>query len=148
MTVILRRDVKTAVAELIGTVAGVKRSYTFRQKQQSQNDMPSVVVTIPKQRETRISASAPNGKKRIDFTVQLEVFTFDVSPDGSDSLIFDDLLDAMDASLRLDVTLGGAVHASTVEHITTSVMPPTMVNGQAVALMALKTFDVTVHTTG
>lgn len=148
MTVSTRRGVKQAVANVISMAAGVKKVYLFRQKIQEAKNMPSVVVTIPKQRETRVSASAPNGKKRIEFTVQLELFTFDVTNDGAGALDFDDVLDAIDAKLRLDVTLGGAVHASTVEYIQTTIMPPTMVQGQTVALMALKAFDVSVYVTG
>lgn len=142
----MREEIKAAIeAQLTGT-AGLKAVYTHRPK--IQNAFPSVVIHLPKADETRVSATAPIGKKRIDFTAQLEIFTVDMTPDGSGQADFDVLLDAIDDKLRSDVTLGGAVLASGIQYIKTVVAPPQLVNGQNIALLAVKTFDVSVYVTG
>lgn len=144
----LRKSVKTAISNVVKSATGVNSVSLFRPKINVQTEMPLVVISLPKAKERRLTQSAPVGKKLIDYTAQLEVFLFDVTEDGSGALDFDDLLDAIDDKLRLDPTLGGAVLASTIEFITTSVAAPTLVNGQTVALLAIKQFDVTVQVTG
>lgn len=141
-----RQDVKKAVQATVQQLTQIKAVNLYRNRLQVQ--FPCVTIAIPKSKETRISAAAPHGKKRIDFTVQLEIFDWDNSADGSYALTFDDLLDQIDGQLRLDPTLGGVVWASTVEYIHTTVAPPQKANGQTVALLAIKQFDVTMIVTG
>lgn len=143
-----RQSVKNAIKATIQDAVGVKSVFLYRPKEQEETDFPSVVITLPKSKETRLTQSAPVGKKLIEFTAQLEVFTIDTTRDGSGALDFDDILDAIDAELRKDPTMGASVLSSTIDHITTNVAPATLVNGQNIALMAIKQFDVTVQVTG
>jgi hypothetical protein len=142
----MRKSVKDAIKTSLSDVTQLKFIGTFRPK--IQNEFPACVISLPRADEKRASASAPIGKKRITYTAQLEIFTMDVTNDGSGALDFDDLLDAVDLALRKDVTLGGAVLSSTIEYIRTSVSNPQLVNGQTVALLAIKQFDVTVEVIG
>lgn len=141
-----RQDVKNAISNYLQNTPNVKYIGTFRPKQQSQ--FPSIVISLPKSKETRRSGQAPYGKKFVRFTAQLEVFTTDVSPDGSGQLTFDDLCDSIDSMLRQDPTLGGAVLSCAVEELNTTLAPPTLIQGQTIGLLAIKTFDVTVQVTG
>lgn len=143
-----RQDVKVAIANVIQTVTSVKTVMTYRSKLAQQAQLPMVTVLLPRSKETRLTQSAPNGKKIVQFTAQLEIVTVDVSADGSGQLTFDDVLDAIDAALRANPTLNGSVLASTVEFITTAVGEPYLVNGQTVGLAAIKQFDVSVQVTG
>jgi hypothetical protein len=127
---------------------GVSKVFLYRPKERKQPELPSVVIQLSQSKETRASASAPIGKKYVHYTCTLEIFEIDMTPDGSGALAFDDMLDAIDDKLRTDPTLGGVVLAATIEHITTTVAPPQLLDGQAVALLALKSFDITVLTTG
>jgi hypothetical protein len=142
----VRQTIKQALQTLLQNTPGIKAVNTYRRK--LDNRFPIITIYLPKSDETRASASAPLGKKFLKFTAQLEIFTIDQSTDGSGQLEFDDLLDAVDQQLRSDVTLGGTVLASTIEFIKTNVSPPMLVNGQNVALLAVKQFDITVQVTG
>lgn len=143
----IRQDVKNAIINVIKQTPNVALVAGYRPKLTTQQQFPAVFVALPKARETRRSASATFGKKHITFTAQLEVFTYDNSPDGSGQLSFDGLLDEIDNQLRKDPTLGGAVLAATIEYINTTVAPP-VANGQTLALLAIKQFDVTVEVIG
>jgi hypothetical protein len=141
----IRNEVKKAIQTIVQNAEGVKKVSMFRPKLMVQTDLPMVVVNLAKSKETRSSASAPFGKKRIQFTAQLEISTIDLSVDGSGQLDFDDLLDAIDVELRKDPTLGGVALGATVEYINTMTTPPQIVSGQNVVLMAVKQFDVSVQ---
>lgn len=144
----IRTDVKNAIQGIVENAAGVSKVYTFRPKRMDQVDMPAVIVSLVKSKETRLTASAPFGKKEIEYTAQLEITTVDVTPDGSGQLVFDDLLDAIDAELRKDPQLGGIALGATVEYINTMVTPPQVVGGQNIVLLAIKQFDVSVQVIG
>lgn len=143
-----RQSVKTAIQNVVKNATGVKTVKTFRPKLMVQTDLPMVVVSLAKSKETRLSASAPHGKKVIEYTAQLEISTVDVSNDGSGQLVFDDLLDAIDTQLRLDPTFGGVALGATVEYINTVVSPPQVVGGQNIILLAVKQFDFKVLVNG
>jgi hypothetical protein len=143
-----RQDVKSAIKTTIADATGVKKVFTYRPKLMQQTDFPSVVISLPKSKEERLTQGAPYGKKIIEFTAQLEISTIDLSPDGSGQLGFDDLLDAIDAELRKDPTMGGAVLSATVDHINTITTPPQIVGGQNVVHLAIKQFDVSMQVTG
>jgi hypothetical protein len=142
-----RKDVKTAIQTAIQDATGIKKVFTFRPKLMQQTDFPSVVIALVKSKETRLTQSAPRGKKLIEFTAQLEISNIDLSNDGSGQLVFDDLLDAIDVELRKDPTLGGVAIGATVDYINTITTPPQVVGGQNVVHMAIKQFDVTVQVT-
>jgi hypothetical protein len=142
----MRNDIKELVKTAISGVSGIAAVYTHRPK--IQNQFPAVVIHLPKADETRVSASAPIGKKKVVYTAQLEVFTIDQTPDGSGQVAFEDILDEIDIALRADPQFGGAVLAAGVEYIKTVVAPPQLVNGQNIAILAVKTFDITVMVTG
>jgi hypothetical protein len=144
----IRTNVKNAIQQTLQSTPGVVSVQTFRPKNTLPQQMPEVVIALASSKEERFTASAPIGKKLIKFTARLEIFNVDLSPNGSGQLDFDDLLDNIDIQLRKDPTLGGAVLSATIEHITTTVSPPMLANGQTVALAAMKTFDVTVQVTG
>ncbi|HDR8003427.1 hypothetical protein OWP19_23860 [Bacillus cereus] len=143
-----RKLVKSVVKDVLKTTVGVKKIVEYRPKLLQQTDFPSIVITIPKAREERYSASAPYGKKIIKYTVSLEVTGVDVSPDGAGQLQFDDFLDAIDVELRKDPTFGGKVLSAGVEYIQTNTTAPQLLNGQTVGLLAIKQFDVSILTTG
>lgn len=140
-----RRDVKNAIQGIIQDATGVKKVFTYRPKLMQQTDFPSVVVSLAKSKETRLTAAAPRGKKIIEFTAQLEISTIDLSPDGSGQLDFDDLLDAIDVELRKDPTLAGVAIGATVDYINTVTTQPQIVGGQNVVHLAVKQFDVSVQ---
>jgi hypothetical protein len=142
-----RKDVKVAIQGIIADATGLKKVFTFRPKLMQQTDFPSVVVSLVKSKETRLTASAPRGKKIIEYTAQLEISDIDLTPDGSGQLAFDDLLDAIDVELRKDPTLAGVAIGATIDYINTMTTPPQIVGGQNVVHMAVKQFDVTVQVT-
>lgn len=144
----VRKDVKNAIQGIIQVAPGVKKVSTFRPKLLQQTDFPAVVISLPKAKETRLTASAPRGKKVIEFTAQLEISTVDLSNDGSGQLDFDDLLDAIDDELRKDPSLNGVAIGATVDFINTITTSPQIVGGQNVVLMAVKQFDVSVQVVG
>lgn len=143
-----RQSVKTAIQNVVKNAVGVKSVKTYRPKLMVQTDLPMVVVSLAKSKETRLSANAPHGKKLLKFTAQLEISTVDVSNDGSGQLVFDDLLDAIDTQLRTDPTFGGVAIGATVEFIDTVVTPPQVVGGQNIILLAIKQFDFSVLVNG
>lgn len=142
----LREDLKNAVKNAISGVSGIQMIYTYRPK--IQNVFPAIVISLPRADETRISTAAPIGKKKITYTAQLEIFTIDQTPDGSGQIDYDRILDDIDYALRQQPQLNGMVLASAIEYIKTVVAPPQLVNGQNIALLAVKTFDITVMVTG
>lgn len=144
----MRNDVKKAIQVAIQKATGVKSVYTRRQKITPQNAYPLVIVSLPKSRETRTTQQAPAGKKHIKYTAQLDIFNIDTTPDGSGQDSFEDVLDAIDDQLRKDPTFGGAVLSAGIEHIDTTLAPPQLVDGQNIALLSIKQFDVTVQVTG
>jgi hypothetical protein len=139
-----RQSVKNAIVNVVKNATGVKKVMTYRPKLMVQTDLPMVIVSLARSKEERLSASAPHGKKVIRFTAQLEISTIDVSNDGSGQLVFDDLLDAIDAQLRTDPTFGGVALGATVEYINTATTPPQVVGGQNIILLAVKQFDFAV----
>jgi hypothetical protein len=150
----IRRDVKQAIANELMTATGLKNVYTYRRKMNVATEYPFLVIALPKSKETALTMSRPLGRKKLEFTAQLEIYYQDASPDGSGQLVFDDLLDAIDIQLRSQPNLNsapvghsGIVLASAVEHIDTTVAPPQLI-GQAIAMLAVKQFDVTVQVTG
>lgn len=143
-----RNTIKNAIQGIVQQATGVKSVFTYRPKLMVQTNFPAVVVSIAKSNETRLTMNAPNGRKIIKFTAQLEVSTVDLSADGSGQLTFDDLLDAIDTQLRKDPTLAGTAVGATVEYINTLTSPPQIVGGQNVVLMAIKQFDVSVQVAG
>lgn len=144
----MRNDVKKAIQTALTGTRGINAIYTRRQKITPQNAYPLVIISLPKSHEIRKSQTAPIGKKHIKFTAQLDVFSVDTTPDGSGQDAFEDVMDAIDAQLRLDPTFAGAVLAAGIEHIDTTLAPPTLVDGQNIALLCVKQFDVTVQVTG
>jgi hypothetical protein len=143
-----RNTIKTAIQGIVQQATGVKSVFTYRPKLMQQTNMPAVVVNLAKSSETRLTMSAPNGRKQIKFTAQLEIASYDLSGDGSGQLAFDDLLDAIDTQLRKDPTLAGTAIGATIEYINTVTAPPQVVGGTNVMMMAIKTFDVCVQVTG
>lgn len=143
-----RNDVKNAIQTLLAQIPSVRKVTTFRPKTMVQTDFPAVVVNLVKSKETRLTQSAPFGKKQIEFTAQLEVSMIDVSNDGSGQLAFDQVLDDIDTQLRTDPTLGGIALGSTIQFINTAITPPQIVAGQNMILIAVKQFDVTVQVIG
>lgn len=141
-----RQDVKNGISTYLKQTPNVKFVGTFRPKQQSL--FPSIVISLPKTHEERVSGQAPYGKKKIEFTAQLEIFMLDQSGDGSGQLVFDDLVDSVDLMLRQDPTLGGVVLAAAVKELNTTIAPPQLLQGQTSGLLAIKTFDVCVYVTG
>jgi hypothetical protein len=139
-----RQSVKTAIQNVVKNAVGVKKVSTYRPKLMVQTDLPLVVISLSKSKETRLSASAPHGKKVIEYTAQLEISQVDVSNDGSGQLAFDDLLDAIDTQLRTDPTFGGVAIGATVNYINTMLTPPQVVGGQNIILLAIKQFDFSV----
>lgn len=144
----MRIDVKKAIAVSLQNTEGIKTVYTRPRKNTTQDAYPLIVIYLPKAKETRVSAQAPIGKKNVKMTARLEIFNIDLTPDGSGQDDFDSLLDAIDVQLRQDPTLGGEVLSAGIEHIDTDVLPPQLVNGQNIALFAIKQFDVTAQVTG
>lgn len=140
-----RNTVKNAIQSIVSQATGVKSVFTYRPKLMQQTNFPAVIVNIAKSNETRLTTNAPHGRKMIKFTAQLEISTVDLSADGSGQNDFDDILDNIDAQLRLDPMLGGVAVGATVEYINTLCSPPQIVNGSNVVLMAIKQFDVTVQ---
>jgi hypothetical protein len=144
----MRNDVKNAIKNALVNTSGVKTVDTRRRKITPQTLFPLVIISLPKSKETRVSAQAPLGKKNNKMVGRLEIFNVDVTPDGSGQDLFEDLLDAIDEQLRKDPTLGGAVLSAGIEYIDTDVALPQLADGQNVALFAVKQFDVTVQVTG
>lgn len=142
----LRQQIKNAIKTLVSGASGVQAVYTYRPKIMS--TFPAVVISLKQSNETRGTSPAPISKKFIEFTALLEISTLDKTPDGSGQLAFDDLLDAIDAQLRSDPTLGGNALGSTIKYIKTTVAPPIKANGEAILLAAVKQFDVLVQVTG
>jgi hypothetical protein len=140
-----RQDVKNAIKTAIADATGLKKVFTFRPKLMQQTDFPSVVISLSKSKEERLTQSAPRGKKVIEFTAQLEISTIDLSADGSGQLAFDDLLDAIDVEIRKDPSLAGVAIGAAIDYINTVTTPPQIVGGQNSVLMAIKQFDVTVQ---
>lgn len=145
---VMRNDVKKAIANALTGTKGINAIYTRRQKITPQNAYPLVIISLPKSHETRSSQTAPIGKKHIKYTAQLDIFSIDVTNDGSGQDVFEDVMDAIDAQLRLDPSFAGAVLSAGIEHIDTTLAPPTLVDGQNIALLCVKQFDVTVQVTG
>lgn len=143
-----RNSIKTAIQTIVQQATGVKSVFTYRPKLMQQTNMPAIVISLAKSNETRLTMSAPLGRKQVKFTAQLEIASLDLSGDGSGQLAFDDLLDAIDVQLRKDPTLGGTAIGATIEYINTITTPPQTVGGTNVMMMALKQFDVTVQVTG
>lgn len=140
-----RRQIKSAIQTLVSQAAGVKAVYTYRPK--LMNVFPAVVISLKQSDETRASSPVYLAKKNIEFVAQLEITMIDTTPDASGQLAFDDVLDAIDAKLRSDVTLGGTVLASGVEYIKTAVGPAVKADGENVVLTAIKQFDVRLQIT-
>lgn len=144
----IRQDLKKTIQTTLQNTVGVGKVFTHRPKVMVQTDFPSIVINFPHTAEHRASANAPIGKKHIEFTAQLECATIDVSNDGSGQDEFDAFLDAIDDQLRKDPTLGGTVLSAAVKEINTVTTTPQLVNGQNIALLAIKEFDVTIQVTG
>ena len=155
MSSTIRRDVKAAIAAILQSVTGVSSVYTYSPRITSQVENPRIVVHLSKSKETRISESAPIGKKKIDFTAQLEIYAQDLTPDGAGQVSFEAVLDDIDVALRQNLTLGnptingGILLAAGLESIDTTVAPPMLATGsQTILLLAVKQFDVLVQVTG
>lgn len=145
----IRRSIKEAIANALAGTAGLKAVFLGEPKRIDGTQLPCVIISLPDTDETRSGSPAPLAKKKLDFTAQLKVFHLDPTPDGvAGELAFDDLLDAIDAKLRADYTLGGSVNAATVQFIKTDVSQPMLTEGQVVARLAIKKFDATKWVTG
>jgi hypothetical protein len=143
----MRNEVKEAIQNVLSNVPGVASIYGYRPNPKYITQFPTVIISIPKADEERLSASAPIGMKKVEFSAQIEIFAYDNSADGSGQQTFETLLDDIDAALRANPTLNGSVLSAGIDYLRTQVAAPQMVN-QSIALLAMKQFDVTVQISG
>lgn len=144
-----RTALKDAVAATLEGTPGLKAIFKGEPKEIQQAQMPCVIISIPDTSEERGTASAPHGKKHVEYVVQLKVFNIDASNDSvAGELSYDELLDAVDAKIRADVTLGGAVAGAAIKYLRTDVAQPQLLEGRTVARLAIKKFDATKWVTG
>jgi len=146
-----RKAIRQLVKTYLSTVTGFKGVFEGMPKDIPQNRFPAIVITIPRQDESRATSSAPFGKKNIEYNVQLMVMHLDVSNDAVvGELYFDDLLDGIDAKLREYPQLDGSVLGAGTLYIRTEVNEGREAgkDGGNVFRTATKEFNVTAYTTG
>ncbi|WP_407310520.1 hypothetical protein [Desulfosporosinus sp. SB140] len=143
------KSVKLSIQAILQGVAGVKSVYTYLPRVQQGSLFPSIVITLEKVHEKVASMGNP-GRRQIHYVASLYIQTIDPDPNGQALQDrFDDMLDAIDVTLRANKDLGGTVLKSAYESIDTDSFLPQEVAGSASMLMrAIKTFDVTVEITG
>jgi len=107
-----------------------------------------ITIYLPDNKENQVSAPAPLGKRRLNYTALLEIIMIDNYPKAEDGeKIFDDILDAIDVQLRLNFNLGGVVDGSAIKDLETHTSAPQMIEGNTIFRVGVKKFDVvmTVH---
>lgn len=141
-----RTSIRQSLQSVLATVPGIKTVYTNIPRNQQGMVFPSVVIQFEKSHEKVVTMGNP-GRRRITYSVSLYIQTIDSNPDEMVSQqSFEDLLDAIDTTLRSNKDLNGTVLASAWTYIDTTVFEPQLAGqGYALILRALKTFDIEVE---
>ncbi|GEM_PF-4475789 len=144
-----RQAIKNAIkTALNGNIPNVKSVFTARQRLTPNSLTPVITIYLPDNKENQVSAPAPLGKRRLNYTALLEIIMIDNYPKAEDGeKIFDDILDAIDVQLRLNFNLGGVVDGSAIKDLETHTSAPQMIEGNTIFRVGVKKFDVvmTVH---
>ena len=135
----IRTTIKTALVNTLKATPGVSMVFPSKPREERAQQFPALYIAIEKTNDTRVFA-----KRHITFTVTVYVNVIDPDPNEmAAQQRFDDLLDAIDAQLRSDPTLGGAVLHAAEKYIDTVVAEPFLAgNGLSVTLNAAKSFEV------